>query len=113
MVFFRCRVQKPDSTVLEMMSAIASQMGQSIKRQHAEETLHQLIAGVELSSDAIVNTTLNGIVISWNAGAEKMYGYSAEEAKGQDFGHLVKTNHKDIANAVDKRSVCAAEFLEG
>jgi PAS domain S-box-containing protein len=44
---------------------------------------------VESSSDAIVSTTLDGIITSWNAGAMVMYGYTAEEIIGQGVWLLV------------------------
>jgi PAS domain S-box-containing protein len=41
-----------------------------------------LAALVESSEDAIIGQTLDGMILSWNAGAERMYGYTAEEVKG-------------------------------
>ena len=38
---------------------------------------------VEFSDDAIVGTTLDGIITSWNAGAERLYGYTAREVIGR------------------------------
>ena len=43
----------------------------------------QLAEIVESSDDAIITTTLDGVVTSWNRGAEILYGYSAEEMMGQ------------------------------
>jgi PAS domain S-box-containing protein len=44
---------------------------------------------VEFSDDAIIGLTLDGVVTSWNAAAERMYGYSAEEMIGQDTARIV------------------------
>lgn len=52
-------------------------------RQKIEELKNYLEAIIENSADAIVTTDLNGIVISWNLGAEKIYGYKKEEAIGR------------------------------
>lgn len=53
------------------------------ERRQAEETRHRLAAIVESSDDAIYEVTLDGGILSWNAGAEKIYGYRAKEALGR------------------------------
>lgn len=52
-------------------------------RQKIEELKNYLEAIIENTADAIVTTDLNGIVISWNIGAERIYGYTKEEAIGR------------------------------
>jgi two-component system, LuxR family, sensor kinase FixL len=53
-----------------------------------ETTLRELAAIVESSEDSIISKTLDGIVTSWNSGAEKMFGYSAEEMVGASISIL-------------------------
>jgi PAS domain S-box-containing protein len=59
------------------------------ERKRAEEDRARLAAIVESSDDAIISKTLEGIITSWNKGAERTYGYSAEEAVGQRISMLV------------------------
>ena len=58
-------------------------------RKRGEEAAFQLAAIVESSGDAIVGKTLDGAIFSWNAGAERIYGYSSEEVKGRSFSMLI------------------------
>lgn len=52
------------------------------ERKRANEENEKLASIVENSEDVILSRTLNGIITSWNHGAEKMYGYSAQEVVG-------------------------------
>ena len=59
------------------------------ERKRAEDAVAQLAAIVESSDDAIVGTTMEGVITSWNKGAEIIYGYPAEEAKGRPVSVLI------------------------
>ena len=52
-------------------------------------TLARLAAIVESSDDAIISTDLNGIIATWNKGAEHIFGYSTVEAVGRPFTILI------------------------
>jgi PAS domain S-box-containing protein len=58
-------------------------------RKEAEETNARLSAIVQSSDDAILSKDLNGIIMSWNRGAEIIYGYTPEEAIGQPVSILI------------------------
>jgi len=54
----------------------------------AEEKIKILANAVESSNDAIITESLDGIITSWNKGAEQVYGYSAEEILGKHISNL-------------------------
>src|SRR5207237_3796854 len=57
-------------------------------KQEVESALH-LASIVEGAHDAIYSKKLDGTIMAWNAGAERMFGYSAEEALGKSVMMLV------------------------
>jgi PAS domain S-box-containing protein len=59
------------------------------ERKRAEETRARLAAIVESSDDAIIGSTLGGIIFSWNKGAERMYGYTSEEILGRSMALII------------------------
>ena len=64
-------------------------------RHRAEETKNHLSAIVESSFDAIVSKDLDTIIKSWNGGAERLFGYTAEEAIGHSVTMLIPDDHQD------------------
>ncbi len=59
------------------------------ERKQNEEKLSFMASIVESSDNAITGKTLDGIILSWNPGAEKIYGYSADEITGKPISILV------------------------
>src|SRR5665647_1416888 len=64
------------------------------ERKKTEEEIQTLAKAVESSNDAIATGSLEGIVTSWNKGAEQTYGYKAEEILGKDASILEPDNLK-------------------
>ncbi|HEY7416284.1 MAG TPA: PAS domain S-box protein, partial [Ktedonobacteraceae bacterium] len=73
------------------------------ERQAAEEAHLYLAAIVSSSSDAILSKDLDGIITSWNAAAEHMYGYSAQEIIGQPVTLLFLPDHQDEFTQIMER----------
>jgi len=71
-------------------------------RRALEDHLY-LSAIVESSHDAIIGNDLNGIVTSWNQGAEKLYGYTAEEIIGESLSILIPAENSDELPSVMKK----------
>ncbi len=65
------------------------------ERRRAERTHSRLAAIIESSEDAIFSKEPNGIITSWNRGAEQLYGYSAEEIIGKSVALLYPPEHPD------------------
>lgn len=65
------------------------------ERRHGEIAARQLAAIVESSDDAIISNDLDGTIETWNLGAKRMYGYSAEEVVGRSVALLVPPNFAD------------------
>lgn len=65
------------------------------ERRRAELASLRLAAIVEGSEDAIVGKTLEGIVTNWNPGAERVFGYTAEEMIGQSIAKLLPADRLD------------------
>ncbi|MEW6493718.1 MAG: PAS domain S-box protein [Cyanobacteriota bacterium] len=64
-------------------------------RFQAQEALVKLAAIVESSDDAIISKSLDGIILSWNAGAQRIFGYSANDAIGQPMSILIPPDRTD------------------
>ena len=60
-----------------------------------EELRNHLAAVVASSDDAIISKTLDGIIVSWNEGAQRIFGYTAEEVIGKSITIILPPDHLD------------------
>jgi PAS domain S-box-containing protein len=69
--------------------------GTLVQAAGAEQAAQQLVAIVESSDDAIISKNLDGIILTWNRGAERIFGYTAEEAVGKPVTILIPPDRLD------------------
>ena len=97
--------QKPHSPAeheLRALDVLARQAADLIERvqvetalRESEQRLRWIGSVVESSDDAIVSKNLDGIITSWNKGAERLFGYTAEEAIGQPITMIIPQDRLD------------------
>ena len=68
---------------------VSSAIRDITERKRAEAALAKLAAIVESSDDAIISKDLNGVITSWNAGAQRMFGYAEAEVVGQPMAIII------------------------
>jgi PAS domain S-box-containing protein len=101
-------IERPDGsrvTVLVHIDPIRGQNGTIVgvvnffqditERKLAERATGLLAAIVDFSDDAIISKTADGVITSWNQGAERIFGYSAEEAVGQPITLIVPQDRRE------------------
>lgn len=79
--------------VLRAQLALQEELEES--RKKAEDAQSQLKSIVDYSIDAIIGTTLDGTIFTWNPGAERLYGYSASEVMGKTVAFLFPPERKN------------------
>src|SRR3984893_318278 len=73
------------------------------EHKRGEQAARLLAAVVESSHDAIVSKDLDGIITSWNKGAERLFGYAADEAVGQNITLIIPPDRRDEERAIVER----------
>jgi PAS domain S-box-containing protein len=85
---------EPQEGELRLLDVLARQAADLIERSRAEEVALHYSAIVASSDDAIVSKSLDGTIASWNAGAERIFGYTAKEAVGQSIRMIIPADRQ-------------------
>jgi PAS domain S-box-containing protein len=99
--------RQPAERALRLLDVLARQAADLIERNEAEAALREseersrrLASIVESSGDAIASIDLDGIVTTWNQGAERLYGYTAEEIVGKTILLIIPANRRDEESGI-------------
>jgi len=98
---FRCEVETSGRHFAQTLSFLKETgrvriYGAEItERKQAEDELRRLAAIVHYSADAIVSEALNGTVMSWNLGAQRIFGYTAGEIIGRSMLVMIPEVHSE------------------
>ncbi|MGC1779568.1 MAG: PAS domain S-box protein [Xanthobacteraceae bacterium] len=84
-----------DSEDLRLMTDLGAFAASAYQALGALTKVHAAAAVIEFSQDAIITKDLDGTIISWNAGAEHIFGYKPEEAIGKPVTMLIPPDHED------------------
>ncbi len=89
------RTHEPSERDLLNLDILARQAADLIESKQAQTAVQRLAAIVKSSDDAIVAKDLTGTITDWNQGAERVFGYLAEEAIGKHITMLIPSAHRD------------------
>jgi diguanylate cyclase (GGDEF)-like protein/PAS domain S-box-containing protein len=90
---------------------VSSAIRDITERKQTEKDSSHFRSVIESSQDAIIGKDLDGVITSWNAGAERLYGYTAAEAVGKSISVLVPPGHDDELPETMRR-VTSSEPME-
>jgi len=82
-----CILDDPEASTDKVTQSILDEL--PALRLKADKAVGLLASIVNSSDDAIVSKTLEGVITSWNAGAERLFGYTAEEATGKHISMVI------------------------
>ena len=88
-----CIIDDPEASTDKITQSILDDL--PVLRQKADKAIGLLASIVDSSDDAIVSKTLEGVITSWNPGAERLFGYTAKEAIGQHISMIVPIDRRD------------------
>src|ERR1700734_3736460 len=96
-----CILEDPEAGTDKVTRSILDEV--PMLRLKADKAVGLLAAIVDSSDNAIVSKTLDGIITSWNAGAESLFAYSASEAIGQHISFIIPVNRRGEETIIIER----------
>lgn len=91
------------SSAHQVVSTLDALKTQESERQKSAHATSLLAAIVDSSEDAIVSKNLDGVITSWNRGAEHLFGYPAQEAIGRNIMLVIPADRKEEEEGILKR----------
>jgi PAS domain S-box-containing protein len=88
-----CILEDPEANTDKITQSILDELPRL--RLKADKAIGLLAAIVDSSDDAIISKTLQGVITSWNSGAERLFGYTAKEAVGQPISMIIPHDRRD------------------
>jgi PAS domain S-box-containing protein len=92
-VLASCIVDDPEASTDKITQSILDEL--PVLRMKADRAIGLLASIVDSSDDAIISKTLEGVITSWNAGAERLFGYTAKEAIGRHISMIIPRDRLD------------------
>jgi len=96
-----CIIDDPEASADNVTQSILDEL--PALRQKADKAIGLLASIVDSSGDAIVSKTLEGVITSWNTGAERLFGYTANEAIGQHISMVIPLDRRDEETSILSR----------
>jgi PAS domain S-box-containing protein len=98
LVLFRAPVQHPGFTS-STLRIFAARAASEMERQHTDAQVREQAALLDVAHDAILVKDLDGRILYWNKGAERLYGWTAAEVLGREAVHLLDKDAARFAEA--------------
>jgi PAS domain S-box-containing protein len=92
-----------DAEDLRVMTNLGTFAAAAYQAVLSLDEAHRIASIVESSDDAILSKDLNGVITSWNRGAQRVFGYSAEEAVGKSVTILIPIERRDEEPSILER----------
>jgi len=88
-----CIIDDPEASADKITESIVDEL--PVLRLQADKATGLLASIVDSSDDAIISKTLEGVITSWNRGAERLFEYTAKEAIGQPISMIIPLDRRD------------------